>query len=301
LGKTLTLHIQLHGFDALGQEKVWLDTFREVPYLPWMQQPLEPLTLIMPHEKAALTLSLTLLDNAGAALHHNSAHFVVETPLPAEMTLPNGKKAQLLSLEPKDFSKAGWTLKQWNVLDGLKVNGAGSGFFEYRFVLPKGTNLEHIESASFLAELSAKTLFVKDMEKGMDADIDYMLGKGTVAPSQNPNAYPMTDETLFPGEVSISANGFFAGRFELPDDPADHRGVLSWHYQPKERKLHEAGSYGYRIVAIIPKAALEQAQKSGELVIRLEVPESMNSGLAVYGDRFGRYPLNPTILFRGEK
>jgi hypothetical protein len=94
----------------------------------------------------------------------------------------------------------------------------------------------------------------------------------------------------------VSANGFFAGRFELPDDPADHRGVLSWHYQPKERKLHEAGSYGYRIAASIPKAALEQAQKTGELLIRLAAPESMGSGLAVYGDRFGRYPVNPTML-----
>ena len=295
LGKTLTLHIQLHGFDALGQEKTWLDTSRQVPYQPWMQQALEPLTLTMPNEKSALTLSLTLLDNAGAALHHNSAHFVVEAPLSAETTLPNGKKAQFISVEAKDFSKAEWTQKQWNVLNGLKVNGAGSGFFEYRFVIPKGASLEQIESASFLAEISSKTLFVKDMEKGMDADIDYMLGKGTVAPSQNPNAYPMTDETLFPGEVSISANGFFSGRFELQDDPADHRGVLSWHYQPKERKLHEAGSYGYRIVATIPAAALEQAQRTGELIIRLEVPESMNSGLAIYGDRFGRYPMNPTV------
>ncbi len=301
LGKQLTLHIRLHGFDALGQEKVWLDTTRELPYQPWMQQALEPLSLVMPNEKSALTLSLTLRDNAGAALHHNSAHFVVEAPLPAEIMLSNGKKAQLLSLEPKGFSKAEWTQKQWNVLNGLKVNGAGSGFFEYRFTIPGDLKMESMESASFLAEISSKTLFVKDMEKGMEAGIDYMLGKGTVAPSQNPNAYPMTDETLFPGEVTIQANGFFAGRFELQDDPADHRGVLSWHYQPKERKLHEAGSYGYRIAATIPAAALQEAQRSGVLVIRLQVPESMNSGLAIYGDHFGRYPMNPTVVFIAKK
>ena len=61
---------------------------------------MEPLSLVMPNEKAALTLSLTLRDNAGAALHHNSAHFVVEAPLPAEIMLSNGKsKARLLKLE----------------------------------------------------------------------------------------------------------------------------------------------------------------------------------------------------------
>ncbi|HOY05483.1 MAG TPA: glycoside hydrolase family 2 TIM barrel-domain containing protein [Saprospiraceae bacterium] len=296
LGSQLNLRVQMHGFDAIGQEKVWLDTMVQVPYKPWMQQALQPLALVMPNEKSVATLSLTLLDNAGAALHHNCAHFIVEAPVPAEITLANGKKALLVSREPKQTSGSQWSQKLWTVLDGLKVNGAGSGYFEYRFVLPKGTTALQFESASFIAEVSAKTLFVKDMEKGMDTNIDYMLGKGTVAPSQNPNAYPMTDATPYPGEVSVSANGFFAGRFELPDDPADHRGVLSWHYQPKERKLHEAGSYGYRISASIPKAALEQAQKTGELIIRLEVPESMGSGLAVYGDHFGRYPINPSVL-----
>jgi hypothetical protein len=261
-----------------------------------MQQALLPLALTMPNEKSVATLSLTLLDNAGAALHHNCAHFIVEAPVPAEITLANGKKALLVSREPKQTSGSQWSQKLWTVLDGLKVNGAGSGYFEYRFVLPKGTTAQQFESASFIAEVSAKTLFVKDMDKGMEAGIDYMLGKGTVAPSQNPNAYPMTDATPYPGQVSVSANGFFAGRFELPDDPADHRGILSWHYQPKERKLHEAGSYGYLISASIPKAALEQAQKTGELIIRLEVPESMSSGLAVYGDHFGRYPINPSVL-----
>lgn len=296
LGEKLDLHVQLHGFDALGLEKVWFDSTLQVPYKPWMQQQLPALDLKMPNEKAALTLSLTLLDNSGSALHHNAAHFIVQAPLPAEMTLPNGKKTWLVSKAPMHVSSSSWSQNLWSVLNGLKVNGAGNGHFEYSFELPEGVKIEDIESASFIAEVSAKTLFVKDMDKGMEAGIDYMLGKGTVAPSQNPNAYPMTDATPYPGEVSVSANGIFAGRFELPDDPADHRGVLSWHFQPKERKLHEAGSYGYRIAAGIPAKALKTAQSSRKIVIRLEVPESMNSGLAVYGDQFGRYPLNPTLV-----
>ena len=48
LGDQLDLHVQLHGFDAIGQEKVWLDTTVRVPYKPWMQQALQPLALTMP-------------------------------------------------------------------------------------------------------------------------------------------------------------------------------------------------------------------------------------------------------------
>jgi hypothetical protein len=83
---------------------------------------------------------------------------------------------------------------------------------------------------------------------------------------------------------------------DLADDPADHRGVLSWHYQPKVPKLQEAGSYGYRVAVSIPAQALNIAKVTGELVVRLEVPDAMPGGLAVYGDKFGRYPMNPTVV-----
>ena len=86
-----------------------------------------------------------------------------------------------------------------------------------------------------------------------------MRGRGTLDPSRNPNAYPMTDEVRFPSAVRVRVNGVVAGRYDLPDDPADHRGILSWHAQPRDRKLREAGSYGYLLEVPIPRAALEQA------------------------------------------
>lgn len=88
-----------------------------------------------------------------------------------------------------------------------------------------------------------------------------------------------------------------AGRQQLADDPADHRGILSWHYQLQDRKLREAGSYGELLQVAIPREALENAAASGELVIRLEVDEALPGGLAIYGRRFGRYPLDPTLVF----
>lgn len=65
----------------------------------------------------------------------------------------------------------------------------------------------------------------------------------------------------------------------------------------KYRKLREAGSYGYLIQAILPKASLDAAATGKEIVVRLEVDSALPGGLAIYGERFGRYPLDPTLVF----
>ncbi|WP_435356558.1 glycoside hydrolase family 2 protein [Emticicia sp. SJ17W-69] len=295
LGKSLNLKIQLYGYDALGQKKSWGNTSKTIPYQAWSQKELEPLKLTMPDEKAVVIAALILEDNAGNIVHRNFTTFIIEGNSPTEITLLSGKKAKLINIEPKNFSDAHWSKKQWNVLNGAKVNGAGAGYFEYKIKVPTDANLANVISASFVAEVSAKQLFVKDLENSQIKNTDYMLG-AKAEPSQNKNAYPMTDASRYPTAVSVKINGIFAGRYDLPNDPADHRGILSWHYQPQDRKLYEAGSYGYRLGVSIPQKALEQARLSGELVIRLEVDESLAGGLAIYGDKFGRYPMNPTVI-----
>src|SRR6266536_5381466 len=124
-----------------------------------------------------------------------------------------------------------------------------------------------------------------------------MRGKGTYDPGVNPNAYPMTDATPHPSAVRVRLNGFTLGSFDLPDDPADHRGLLSWHAQKRGEKprLDEAGSYGYLVSAGVPAAALAAAAAQ-EIVLRHEVDEALPGGLAVYGERTGRYPLDPTLV-----
>ncbi len=106
----------------------------------------------------------------------------------------------------------------------------------------------------------------------------------------------MTDESKFPSDVAISFNGVAAGKLNLPDDPADHRGVLSWHYQPQDKKLREAGSYGYRVEVNVPAEAIQKAIQTGELVLRLAVEG--NGGLAIYGEKFGMYPFDPTVIVK---
>jgi hypothetical protein len=296
-GSGLVLRTELYGWNHLGERKVYAQGTRAVPYRPWMAEALEPLTVAMPAEPAVAVLATRLEDASGAVLQRNFTTFVVEGEAPDEVRLESGRRARLVRVDPAKFSDARWSQKQWNVLDGLKVNGAGAGFFEYRVAWPRGVRPEELETVTLVAEVGAKQLFGKDRENAGAIEGDYMRGRGTVDPSRNPNAYPMTDETLFPSSVRVRVNGVLAGEQLLADDPADHRGILSWHNQLRDRKLREAGSYGELLRVAVPREALERAAASGELVLRLEVDEALPGGLAIYGKRFGRYPLDPTLVF----
>src|SRR5205085_7569205 len=145
--------------------------------------------------------------------------------------------------------------------------------------------------------VSSKELCGKDREDAARIEGDFMRGRGTFDASLNPNAYPMTDERLYASAVTVRINGVIAGRQTLADDPADHRGILSWHYQKHDRRLREAGSYGTLLRVAVPRDALERAAALGQLVIRLEVDAKLAGGLAIHGRRFGRYPLDPTVIF----
>jgi hypothetical protein len=182
-------------------------------------------------------------------------------------------------------------------MDGAKLNGTGSGFFEYRLAWPPDLRAEDVAGATFLAELGAKRLLGKDRVGPDKLEGDFMLGGGTQDPGLNPNAYPMTDTHTHPSAVRVRVNGAAIGTFDLPDDPADHRGLLSWHAQRRDGRLREAGSYGYLVSATVPEAALRAASASGEIVLRLEVDDALPGGLAVYGEGSGRYPVDPTVVF----
>ena len=209
----------------------------------------------------------------------------------------DGRQVALARVPAGKYADARWSRKTWTVLDGLKANGAGSGYFEYRLAWPSGVRPADVEGATFVAELSAKRLNGKDRDTTAAGGGDYMRGGGLHDPSANPNSYPMTGDRKFPSAVTVRVNGELAGRVELDDDPADSRGILSWHAQPHDRKLREAGSYGELVRVPIPAAALAKAAAGGEVVVRLEVDDGLPGGLAVYGAHFGRYPVDPTVAF----
>jgi len=282
----------------LGRHQQWSQGEQTVLFYPWFSGALAPIAVAMPQQPSVSVLQLALKTGSGQILHRNFTCFIVKNKNPEKTrtVIEAGVKMKWLSVEPQQFTEAKFSQKQWSVLDGLKINGAGYGYIEYRLAWPEDVTLEQISSAGFVMEAAAKKLFGKDRDDLTQGDGDYMRGKGFHDPAQNRNAYPMTDQTPYPSRVRIRVNGETVGVYDLPDDPADHRGILSWHNQLHDKHLREAGSYGYLIQAALPLSVLAKAQQAKNLVIRLEVDESLPGGLAVYGRQFGRYPLDPTVV-----
>jgi len=229
-----------------------------------------------------MRISWTLKDADNKVQHHNFFSIII----PSELN-PSG--LIIHSVEPAKYSNSSWSVKKWHVLDSLKVNGAGQGFFEYDIPL-KGLKLANLKKASFIAELSSKPLLDKDKDKVVMGDQNYMLG-ARVSPHVNPNAYPMTDTQKNPSNIEIQVDGVKMLTKTLADDPADHRGILSWHNQLRDKKLREAGTYGEKIEVPIPANMLKKALQKGFIKIKI----SADQGVAVYGNQFGRYPINPSI------
>ena len=255
---------------------------------PWMQKALDPLQVKMPDRAGLGIVKLTLKDGEGRVLHHNFMNFVVKSA-------NNKPKTAIYEASAKSFTDSKWSLKTWQVMDGLKVNGTGKGYFEYQIPIPKDAKISSFKDAYILFEASAKQLFDKDKGEDFNKDQDYMLG-ARVSPHKNPNAYPMTDETKTPSVISVFINGTKAKTLPLADDPADHRGVLSWHNQLKDKKLREAGSYGYLVKLPISKSDLKKAVSQGFL--SLKIVSDTEGGLAIYGEDFGRFPVNPSVVIR---
>ena len=113
--------------------------------------------------------------------------------------------------------------------------------------------------------------------------------------------------------VMITANDVLIEEVELLDDPADHRGILSWMNQEpgwewgssnrtKQWLLDEAGSYGYMVQKQLNVESVKRAIEMGKVTIRLHVDEqtSNRGGLSVYGANSGRYPMDLTLVIRSK-
>jgi hypothetical protein len=296
----LRLRFVLAGTDDLGRAREWWRGERAVPFTPWSSRALEPQPVVMPDRPGVAILRTTLEDAQGRVLHRNFTSFVVgDGPAPRdEAIVSDGARLRVLRADASRPSSGEWSLRRWDAMGGRKQNGAGSGFFEYRVPWPAGLAAADVAGAAVVAELGAKALLGKDRPREGAIEGDFMRGKGTHDPGRNPNAYPMTDAVTHPSAVRVRVNGHAAGVFDLPDDPADHRGLVSWLAQVREEKprLSEAGSYGYLVKATVPASALADAARGGELVLRLEVDAALPGGLAVYGAGSGRFAIDPGVV-----
>jgi len=260
-------------------------------------------SITAPGEECLAVFCTFLIDQAGDTVNRNFVPFRVIAKTGDQDKRSENKRYEI-RFAAADFSKSAWSVKQYSVMNGLKVWGMGTGFFEYTFPVPEDFKADRVQYVEFLAELSARNI----QGKYMRDDLTYRgkhfeeIGIHAFDPGYGTNSFPMTDEKKHASTVHITLNGLEEQSVFLEDDPADHRGLLSWMSQKRpdnlQWELEEAGSYGYLVRLKFSGAALEKAAKEKIFRIKLSVPESSedSGGLAVYGADFGRYPLGPTMI-----
>ena len=243
---------------------------------------LPSLTVRMPRENAVAVLSLYLTDKAGQVISRNYTTFDVRAEWPRG----------IVETAPAAFIATGCE-RVWRAQGGEKLCVAGAASLEAEIALPlggpRGLKKDDIHGLTLFLEAGSKRFLKKD-DKTASAEgngLNYMRGH-RVDRGQFPNSYFMTDEDALLSELTVKIDGVKAAWIPLGNDWADCRGVLSFHVQPDDRKLDEAGSYGDFIRVEIPSRLMPAIVARGSLTLTLESGEG---GVALYGRHSGRYPM----------
>lgn len=296
----LKLKYEIYGWNNLGEKIDHENGEITVLAEPFKFTPLNPVEFTAPNENMVMILATKLEDETGKVLQHNFVPFTV--------TGHSETNDIIITKSPADFTSAYWSVKYQATQNGAKVWGMGSGYFEYNFELPKDLNADDVKSIEFRAELASRYPQEKYLEEG-DAErigMTIVSEKGTI-PGYGKNSYPQTDEKLHGSLVTITTESQKLGQVELPDDPADHQGILSWMNQIPGKNgdakttvpwlLDEAGSYGYLVAIELDENLKKTVIKEGKITIQLHVDESTSErgGLSVYGAKSGKYPMDLTL------
>ena len=305
--ENLKIKYSVYGWNEIGERVENISGEIKAKATPFTFTESEPVQITVPNQNMIMILATVLEDGNGNILQRNFVPFKVES----EKT----DKLFTVTQSPSKFTDSSWSIKQHEPQNGNKVWGMGSGFFEYEFELPENINAEDVENIEFRAELASRYPQSKYLEEG-DAErigMTIVSEKGTDN-GYGKNSYPQTDEKLHGSLVKITANGQKITETELADDPADHRGILSWMNQEpgwewgssdrsKHWLLDEAGSYGFLIKAELDETSKKSALETGKITIRLHVDESTNNrgGLSIYGKESGMFPMDLTVVITKKK
>jgi hypothetical protein len=228
-----------------------------------------------------------LVDEDGERIAANFVNIVVRPeeqrsqgaqPSPRAENLDSRRVA--LRTAADDFAAVPWQGVGPNYLGRRgKFWGEGAGAVEYRFDVPERVLAAGPVKIEFVAELATKAGAQK---------LDWPIRRMEID-------YPQTDGRKYPGVVGISIAGVEVDPIDLPDDPADARGVLS-----HQASFHH-GSYGFLARRELDLSAypgvVERLRRDPTLRVILTVAEGGEArGLSVFGERTGRYPLDPTVI-----
>ncbi len=236
----------------------------------------------VPEHDGLLLLTMTLCDGDEVIMQNGFLYDV------------DGVREDPLTVAPGDFTTVGFERVIQAKID--KVSGLGKGSFAVEVQTADIPGFAEANDLRLIAEVSTRFPMTHDFpEKGGEGriDLNYMLGY-RCDPGANKNSYPQTDETPYPGSVTISIDGKRVTTVSIPDAPADSRGALSHHYQPVDNLLDEAGSYGTLIDVRIPSSVLLSLQDKETFTLTFETTEE--SGLALYGRKSGRYGVGIVLM-----
>lgn len=300
----LSLRYSVYGWNALGEKVAVQSSEIPVEARAFTFTPLDPVKIALPDQALSGIFATELVRGKRTVLQRNFVPFKVEGNSPRGLTV--------LTRSPSAFSDASWSVKQQVRQNGEKVWGMGSGFFEYTFELPDDLKADEVQWIEFRAELASRCLQEKYLDEGEAEQIGMKIvsEKGTI-PGYGENSYPQTDEEVHGSLVKITVNEHKIAEVELSDDPADHRGILSWMNQnpgwewgstdrSKPWLLDEAGSYGYLVSEKLDEPTKQKVLKARKVVVQLHVDEqtSNRGGLSVYGANSGRYPMDVSIVVK---
>jgi len=230
---------------------------------------LDPIRVKLPKEDCLAVLSVYLISD-GEVISRNFTTFDVR-----------GELAENACRIPVSCGVSEGFEHRWTAINDDKLCLGGAGSVSYEIPFDKGL----VSDLAVTFEAGAKRVLTKDRkEHDSKSDLDFMRGY-LVDRGAFKNSYWMTDEDKPLSHIVVKIDGTEIARHTLTGDNADARGVLSWHYQPEERRLDEAGSYGELIHLNIPSRLIPVIAEKGSFTLTIEA----DNGLALYGRNSGRY------------
>jgi hypothetical protein len=290
-GESLQLEWELW-HDNLGSRLTTATGKMAIDWNGYGVEPLGELVLTMPMQDAVAVLAVKLTDGHGNVVTRNFITFDVQSGAENGVYDADGG---FIAMPVGRFAEHSFT-HQWTAIQDAKATGVGSGSFVYEIALPTASEQAWIGELEILFEAGANRVLARNIEgaKLVQHGIDMMHGASANV-EYNPNTYYMTDEVCHESRVHVLVDGERIGSFVLPDDPADSRGVLSWHYQAASNRLEEAGSYGYLCKAVVPGRLAAKLDRQRRFKLELQAEDG---GVSLYGRHAGRCPIDLLIRYR---
>ncbi|MBN1911467.1 MAG: hypothetical protein JW818_17120 [Pirellulales bacterium] len=295
------LRWQVVGEDDMGQSLSGDPQERQSVWQPHQVMFQQPIKVTVPTRRSFVgAVTLELFDKNEERIAANYVNLVVR-PVSMAPGGPTGviyhpmtprvevldRRLVALRFSPDDFTQFHSDKRMHHWLDQRgRFYGYGQCEVQYNIVLPGFVRLALPTQVLLMAELATKA----DNEKSDWPEV------------RNPLDCPQTEKRKYAGRVGVFLEDKPLWRFSLPDDPADSRGVLS------HQQRYQHGAYGYLVrqnVDLLRQVSFREKLRT-EPTLRLvfrSVPveeggKRESRGISLFGERLGRYPIDPTLIIQ---